>query len=68
MLYFKVTVPPNTGATLRLHRVIGSSIQESGKPLSAAPGVVLKSESDSITLLWLESGHYEFTAQMNLPR
>jgi hypothetical protein len=65
ILHLKVTVPPNTDATLRLHDVRLESIKESGQPLDFAEAVILESEVDGIATLRLAAGHYEFQAQMN---
>lgn len=63
-LTIEVTVPPNTDATLKLHRVLSESLKEGGKFLNETVGVKLESPSGETTMLSLSSGSYQFTATL----
>jgi len=68
VLHLELTVPPNTGATLRLHDVKAGSIEEGGRPLSRVQAVVLESAAEGMTTLHLEPGRYEFQARITQPK
>jgi len=41
------------------------SIREGDKPVTSGSDVVLESETESVIILRLNAGQYEFTAEMN---
>lgn len=59
---YECVVPANTSATLILPKCGFSSVYESGNPMSAVSGegVSVTSDSESTTILELESGNYFF--------
>lgn len=58
---YKITVPPNTTATLYLEAKKAKKIKESGKPLKKAEGIeVLEEVMEGRVALSLSSGQYEF--------
>ncbi len=62
-LNFKVTIPANTTATVRLPLNTAWSkpvITESGQPVAAAKGVKLLRTEKDLAVLEIESGSYEF--------
>ncbi|MDR1788906.1 MAG: glycoside hydrolase family 78 protein [Opitutaceae bacterium] len=62
---WKVTIPANTDATLRIPFAVGAGkVTEGGKPLEAAPGVRLVADgADGVTLA-LAPGEYYFRANI----
>ncbi len=65
-LIAKLTVPPNTTATLRLPTADASAITESARPAAQAQGVKLTGTADGIAVFDLAAGHYEFATPWNL--
>ena len=60
----KVTVPPNTTATVFLPAKSKSSVTESGLPAAKAQGVKFLREQDGRAVYEVESGSYEFTSDL----
>jgi alpha-L-rhamnosidase len=60
----KVTVPPNTTATLYLPATEKESVRESGKILSGTDGITSTSYSDKMIIIELGSGEYSFESSL----
>lgn len=61
-LSMQITIPPNTTATIRVPTSAPKRVQESGIPISKAPGIkILRSEKGAL-YLEVGSGKYQFTA------
>jgi alpha-L-rhamnosidase len=60
---YRVTVPPNTTATLNLKAKDPSEIREGGKPLKKAAGISLKGSGQGKVQMELVSGTYEFRVE-----
>ena len=61
-IVWDVTIPANTTATAWVPASVAGLVRESGRPLSAAPGVmVLRAEPDAV-VCELQSGAYRFTS------
>jgi alpha-L-rhamnosidase len=58
-----VTIPPNTTATIYLPVSDEHSLLESGKPITHAQGLKLKSAKRGIAVLGADSGTYDFVFQ-----
>jgi alpha-L-rhamnosidase len=56
----RVTVPPNTHATLRLDKLPSILMREGGNTLDKSPGIKLIDANPTSTQATLEPGHYEF--------
>lgn len=57
---WKVTIPPNTTATLYLPTATVDSITESGKPIGQATGITVQATNDDRVQLQVVSGTYRF--------
>ena len=57
---YRVTVPPNSSATLYLRADAAATVSESGKPLKRAKGLRVLSEGNGLLELELLSGTYTF--------
>jgi hypothetical protein len=64
IVHLKVSVPPNTMATLRLHDVEPATLTESKLPLNQAQGLSAASMSRNATVLRLAPGNYEFEGKL----
>jgi len=62
-LALDVQIPANTTATVRVPRVAGTEVRESGRPIASAEGVKLIQEEDDAVILRVGSGRYAFTAR-----
>ena len=60
----RVTIPPNTTATIYLPAKNPDAISESGKPLGQALGVKFLRIEGSHALVAVDSGAYSFVAQL----
>ncbi len=63
-LRMSVTVPPNSTAVLLLPAKDAATIRESGRAVSASPGVKASGLQDGRAVLRLESGTYDFQAEL----
>eukprot|EP00040_Diaphanoeca_grandis_P022458 m.120654 g.120654 ORF g.120654 m.120654 type:complete len:517 (-) comp28822_c0_seq2:151-1701(-) len=63
-LSYNVTVPPNTKASIYLQATTEDDVQESGVPVSQAPGVKFMWCKESTCVFQLGSGSYKFTTKM----
>ena len=61
-LIMKVTVPPNTSATVFVPSDEIAKIKESGVPAAQAQNVKLINQKEGWTIYRIDSGRYEFTA------
>ena len=66
-LTYRATVPANTAATLLLPASSGAAIREGGGPAGEAEGVRFVGSEDGRAVYELESGRYEFSAELPLP-
>jgi alpha-L-rhamnosidase len=57
-----VTIPPNATATIHVPVARGSTLLESGRPLSQSEGVKVLKTDDHQVVLEVGSGTYRFTA------
>lgn len=64
IFYCKVTIPPNTTATLYLPAATPESVTESGNPLQKATGIVKTSTEPHLIVIELYSGQYYFESKM----
>ena len=60
----RVTVPPNTTATVHLPAANGAEVSEGGKPVEGAEGVELVGRSGEEAVLSVGSGRYEFVGRV----
>ena len=56
----RVTIPPNTTATVHVPGADGTEVSEGGKPVEEAEGVELLRRGEKETVLSVGSGRYEF--------
>lgn len=56
----RVTIPPNTNATIRLPRADAGGVREGGRPLADAPGLKITSANEARVELEAGSGMYSF--------
>ncbi len=59
----RVSIPPNTTATVYLPSQNGETVTESGNPLDHAAGVKILPRQDSRTVVAIESGQYTFVVR-----
>jgi alpha-L-rhamnosidase len=64
-LTYKTSVPANTTATLYLPARSWAAVTEGGQPVSAAKGVALTGYEDGKAIVELQSGRYEFRAELD---
>jgi alpha-L-rhamnosidase len=62
---WRITVPPNTTATVSVPASDPAAVHESGRPLSAERHVALLSREDGRCVVQLGAGHYEFTSTLS---
>ncbi len=60
----KVTIPPNTTATVHVPAADGAEVSESGRPLEGAEGVELLGADEREAVLSVGSGDYEFVGKV----
>jgi len=63
----KITIPPNTSATVRVPTSDVKSVTEGGKPADRAPGVKSIRAEDNAMFFDVTSGSYVFEASLNAP-
>ncbi len=56
----KVSIPPNTQATILLPTIDSQSITEGSDPLDKAPGIIHKSFKENYAIIKVASGNYSF--------
>jgi len=56
----RITIPPNTTATVTIPASTTDGITESGRPLAQAVGIKLLKQENTRAILAVESGHYDF--------
>lgn len=61
---YRVTLPPNTSATLYLPASNSASIKEGGRPLGRIEGVQFLRQEGDRAVIALESGSYRFTSDL----
>ncbi len=61
---WKITVPPNSTATVWIPTAAGTAVLESGSKLDAAAGVKLSRGEAGFAVVEIESGSYEFTSTL----
>ena len=60
----RVTIPPNTTATVHVPAANGVEVSEGGKSVEGADGVELVGRSGEEAILSVGSGHYEFAGRV----
>jgi alpha-L-rhamnosidase len=65
---YKLSIPPNTTATLFLKTPSARAVTESGKPLKKAAGISMIQASNGAVQMHLGSGEYEFRVEKNSTR
>jgi alpha-L-rhamnosidase len=66
-LTLRVTVPPNTSATVQVPTAQPSAVTESGKPAAEAGGVVFRRAERDAAVYEVSSGTYRFEAPFDRP-
>lgn len=64
VFHCKVTIPPNTTATLYLPAIDKGSVTDSKKPIQKANGILSVSYQPGTMVLELGSGNYDFSSKM----
>jgi len=62
--HWKVTVPPNTTATLYIPATDTTSVTEGGKALNDVDGVMLVGMKNDRAVMQVHAGHYEFVSSL----
>ena len=62
---WKITVPPNTTATVHIPAKVTSVVTESGEPASEAEGITFLRMEDGLALFELGSGTYAFESELS---